>query len=374
MGLRNVIYRPRRSPAPAAVDVPGASNPARVFLRIVEDWEADLQADPIVLVDAACVALIEGLETPSMRALAGYVPTSPPRPGVDGAPGPDGSARDGAPMPEGPGPDGADRVGSPDRDRVNALIEDVITELFGAPMPVAPPRTRRRAADTLRFHVVEVADPTIRGFQVLVYVNDVEITSAGAGLGMDPYDLIVPDNRLAARWEATTVAIARCKCGIAGCASTQVRILRDGDTVVWEWSGGSAPMNRSAVFPAAQYDDAVDYLLTDDTWETPERTAGRLILRDIDRDLLRAHGLEVVWAGNDHRVPAVFRVAMHLGRDYQVFVAFPWKGRGPVELSRSVCAALSRAPQGWRATWRAIRPSLEVAPHIAGPSWSRTQF
>jgi hypothetical protein len=30
------------------------------------------------------------------------------------------------------------------------------------------------------------------GFQVLVYVNDVKMTASGAGLGMDPYDVLVP--------------------------------------------------------------------------------------------------------------------------------------------------------------------------------------
>jgi hypothetical protein len=32
-------------------------------------------------------------------------------------------------------------------------------------------------------------------FQLLVYVDDVEMTSAGAGLGMDPYDVIMRIHR-----------------------------------------------------------------------------------------------------------------------------------------------------------------------------------
>ena len=58
-------------------------------------------------------------------------------------------------------------------------------------------------------------------FQLLVYVSDVEMTSAGAGLGMDPYDVIIP---------------------------------------------------------------------ADHSWETPERTAGRLILTQIDRKHLLGYG------------------------------------------------------------------------------------
>lgn len=40
---------------------------------------------------------------------------------------------------------------------------------------------------------------------MLVYVNDVEMTSAGAGLGMDPYDVIIPANLLVASPEPHTV-------------------------------------------------------------------------------------------------------------------------------------------------------------------------
>jgi hypothetical protein len=39
--------------------------------------------------------------------------------------------------------------------------------------------------DELRL-AVETAEHSVGGFQVQIYVNDVEMTSAGAGLGMDP--------------------------------------------------------------------------------------------------------------------------------------------------------------------------------------------
>ena len=48
-------------------------------------------------------------------------------------------------------------------------------------------------------------------FQVLVYLNDVEMTSAGAGLGMDPYHVIIPTNRLVASCEPRTTPIARAR-------------------------------------------------------------------------------------------------------------------------------------------------------------------
>jgi hypothetical protein len=63
------------------------------------------------------------------------------------------------------------------------------------------------------------------GFQVQVFVNGAEMTSAWAGLGMDPYDLLVPSNRLVATVEPRTAGIARCSCGVYGCGSTDVTIV-----------------------------------------------------------------------------------------------------------------------------------------------------
>ncbi len=68
-------------------------------------------------------------------------------------------------------------------------------------------------------------------FQLLVYVNDVEMTSAGAGLGMDPYDVIIPVNLLVASPEPHTVPIARCDCRVYGYGSTDITITRSGDLV-----------------------------------------------------------------------------------------------------------------------------------------------
>jgi hypothetical protein len=53
------------------------------------------------------------------------------------------------------------------------------------------------APSRLRFEVAPVPEP-IGGFQVLVFVDDVEVTALGAGLEMDPYDVFVPRNRLVA--------------------------------------------------------------------------------------------------------------------------------------------------------------------------------
>ncbi len=224
--------------------------------------------------------------------------------------------------------------------------------------------------DALRLRVTREPSETGDGFQVEVYVNEVEMTSAGAGLGMDPYDLLVPTNRLVAGPEPRTVPIARCNCGVYGCGATTVTISRDGEVVHWDWSV-EVPMDRGVSFPADQYDAEVARVAADHSWETPERTAGRLVLTDVDRERLLGSGLRPGWVGNDVRDNEQFRISLDLGDDYQVFVNTPWRGRSPAELARAVCATLARPPQQWRATWHPVRRGVSRPPDIAGPSWER---
>lgn len=232
---------------------------------------------------------------------------------------------------------------------------------------------RRAGVDSLRLAVAPVSDEAGGGFEVQVYVNDAEMTSAGAGLGMDPYDLLVPTNRLLATPTRRTVPIARCGCGVYGCGSTDVSILGDGDLVRWEWLI-EVPVTRAVSFAAGQYDAEVRRVAADHSWETAERTAGRLVLTRVDRDALRSHGLAVSWVANDYRDPELFRVALQLGNDYQIFVGARWGDRSPEELADEVCEILGQGPEEWRASWHAIKPALSGPPPIAHRSWRRERF
>lgn len=234
-----------------------------------------------------------------------------------------------------------------------------------------PGRTSPRpAADTLALAVAPAQAEVGGSFQVQVFVNGTEVTSAGAGLGMDPYDLIVPTNRLVATAEPRDVQIARCPCGDTGCTATTVTILRDGDRVHWEWSG-EAPLPQGVTFPADAYDAEVARVAADHSWETPERAAGRLVLTTVDRDHLDAYGLQIGRVANHHRDPDVFVVSLRLDDDYQIFVDTPWAGRSPEQLAREVVRTLSRSPREWPASWQAIKPRLTDPPAIAGPHWRR---
>jgi hypothetical protein len=231
---------------------------------------------------------------------------------------------------------------------------------------------RRGGIDLLRLAVVPAPDDAGGGFQVEVYVNGAEMTSAGAGLGMDPYDLLIPANRLLAASTSRSVPIARCGCGVYGCGSTDVTITREADLVHWDWLI-EVPMERGVSFAASQYDAEVERVAGDHSWETAERAAGRLVLTHVDREALRSHGMTVTWVANDDRDPGLFRVALQLGDDYQIFLDTAWHGRSPEELADKACETLARGPGKWRASWHSIKPTSTGPPAIARQSWRQEQ-
>jgi hypothetical protein len=200
--------------------------------------------------------------------------------------------------------------------------------------------------DRLRLDVT-AAPPDVDGFQVEIRVNDVEMTSAGAGVGMDPYDVLVPTNRFVAGPDPVTVLAARCDCGEYGCGNTRATIVRQGDVVHWDW-GGQAPMDRRVTFAADAYRREVERAGSDHAWETPDRTAGRLVLETVDAaDLPDGYTLD--WVAQDRSEPPRLYAALRYGDD-QVLVGFDWDGRTPTELAAEVRRVLVEVPpRGWPA-------------------------
>lgn len=316
----------------------------RLF-NAVARWDAAYAAyaaDPGAVVDAACQALVDGLDSPALRELAGM------------------SARD-------------------RRDEVEPVVTQTLLEL-GVPRAADLPSGYQVAAgggveprpgtDTVRFNVAPVPEDTESGggFEVQIYVNDVEMTSAGAGLGMDPYDVFVATNRLRATTEARRVPVARCDCGVYGCGMTDVLIRRDGDLVHWDWLE-EVPMKRGVTFPAAAYDCELDRLERDRSWETPERRAGRLILENADHAALAAHDLKFDWLNTNYRDPTSFTVCLRQEGRYQVFLDIAWKNRSPEELAAAAVAELAKSPRRWRARWLANDPRHPGRPKFAGRRW-----
>jgi hypothetical protein len=222
--------------------------------------------------------------------------------------------------------------------------------------------------DYLRFAVEPVPPGSGGGFEVQIFVNGVDMARAGAGLGMDPYDVLVPQNAFVAGEVPATIPVARCHCGYYECGDTDATITRAGDVVRWDWHK-AIPMKRSAEFAADAYDREVARLAEDRAWETPARVTGRLVLSDADVvAALAEHDLQIDWVANAHDAPAYFRVALDLRDTHQVFVDVPWAGRSPEELAAAVAGVLMTSPEQWTATWQSLGDS--GPPDLIGPRWS----
>lgn len=294
------------------------------------------------LIDAACQALVDGLDSPSLRELAGASPKDL-------------------------------------TDEVRAMLEATFEEL-GIPAPGTLPLGHtvalgggsrlRSATDRVRFEVQPCEPDAGGGFEVLVFVNNEEVTHLGAGLGMDPYEVFVPENCLIATAEGRRVPIARCKCGVYGCGMTDVTITRVGSRVHWEWHA-EVPMEYPVLFDAEQYDAEVSRLVLDTSWETPERRAGRLVLAGVDRAELAKYEMVPSWVSNDYRTSEIFRVCLQLADQYQVFMDFLWGTHTPESLAQEVCATLGEPPKRWYAQWHGITADVSNrAPKVASRRWS----
>lgn len=306
-------------------------------------YDAATRREPAGVIDAAVAALVAGLDSPSLGMLAGASPK--------------------------------DRA-----DEITPLLDATLAEL-GIPRPASLAPWRRIDAegrtfsrlptDTVRFDVVPAGED-VGGFALRVHVNDVELTAAGAGLGMDPFDVLIPDNRLVATAEPRVVPIARCTCGVYGCGATDVRIVRDDDRVHWDWLL-EAPVDHGVTFPADQYDAEVARIHADRSWQRPQDTVARLVLERVDPAALAVLGLTISWVAADHRDDGLVRVALLTGdgegAGYQVFLRFPWRDRAPDDVADEVARTLAQPPATWLATFHSIRRGVPARPKLAGPGW-----
>ncbi|MER6974770.1 hypothetical protein ABT304_27180 [Nocardioides sp. NPDC000445] len=293
-----------------------------------------------VIIDAATQALVDDLDSPALRTLAGLT---------------------------------ADLR----RDEIESVLADALDEL-GLPVPGQPGSpTRDRSSevydrlptDVIRFAVSPASRDLTDGFELQVFVNEVEMTSRGAGMGMDPFDVIVPVNKLHAETTPRQVPIARCECGTYGCGSTDVLIRRDGDVVHWDWLL-ETPASSGASFVAEQYDAEVERLVADRSWERPADTATRLILQQVDHARLAEHRLQFSWAARHFREPDQFLVSLMADNTaFQVFLTFPFINRSPEEVAAAVVETLSSPPTKWRASYKPTMREHQERPSMSSRRW-----
>lgn len=201
--------------------------------------------------------------------------------------------------------------------------------------------------------------------------GEIELTARGAGLGMGPFDLLIPENRLDASEAPRAVPVARCTCSIYGCAMTDAVIERGDGVVRWGWEH-QAPFARPLTFDAEEYDAEVARIGSDRSWERPEDTAARRVFELVDPERLAASGMRISFAAPRWDEPERFQVCLSL-RDpdpFQIFVEVDWRG-DPERTARAVRELLDGPIPEWPARFMPNAAAGAQRPRIAGPGWSR---
>jgi hypothetical protein len=189
-----------------------------------------------------------------------------------------------------------------------------------------------------------------------------------SSIGLDPSDILV-DPSLLLPPDSAECPIGRCDCGVIGYGDVRVRIELDQHVI--RWSAIHGP-RTPVCFAIESYRDEVRRALSDRTWETPERTAARVVSEQVDREALARLGLEFSWASG--RVEeGVMTVALWLRPGpYQLLVHSPWfQSAGPAVNAAAVVDTLSRSPSSWgNVVWLPQAEGL-TRPSIAGFGWRR---
>ena len=122
-------------------------------------------------------------------------------------------------------------------------------------------------------------------------------------------------------------------------------------------------------FDADQYDAEVERAMSDFSWETPDRTAARLIRLGVDREALRRHGLRLCWASGRLAEHTMTIALEHTPGPYQLLLAVPWLGDDTTSIARQCIDVLASSPSRWaRVRWIPQATGLGT-PAIAGPGW-----
>lgn len=165
---------------------------------------------------------------------------------------------------------------------------------------------------------------------------------ANDAMGLDPDDLLVEPCPLMPAESPRTVLIGRCGCGVIGCGPVHVTISTDGSTVSWT----TAVRTTGVRFAAAPYLAEVQRALSDRAWETPDRSASRLIKSTVDRQRLAEVGFEFAWASGRVRKNVMTLAVVDPG-GAQVLVHVPWLGESPEAIAETCRQLLLGSPAQW---------------------------
>jgi len=188
-------------------------------------------------------------------------------------------------------------------------------------------------ASTLRIQIALSVDTNDHEVKLLVDGNDV--FRRLQGMGLDPDDCALPAALMPAATPRTTI-IGRCDCGVRGCGDIDVRISLEEERIVWELAG------EQFCFVAADYIAELERAGSDLSWETPDRSAGRLVRCGIEqvRTQLADHGLTFHWASG--RVQAgSFTASIESAQESQILIHIPWTDESPEQIAAQLLVRLA---------------------------------
>src|SRR3990172_11354240 len=152
-------------------------------------------------------------------------------------------------------------------------------------------------------------------------------------IGLHPADVLLAD-RLLPDDGQKQVTIARCECGEVGCGSVSAVLSRRAGSVLWRIQTGHDDVAVS--FEAAAYEREVRRALADTSWETPDRTAARLLAPLVDREALTPYHLTFCWSSGRIRANTFSASLLLQPGPFQLLVHLPWRDASPTEIAQSM--------------------------------------
>lgn len=223
---------------------------------------------------------------------------------------------------------------------------------------------------TLRIQVRP--SPETNDHEVLLFGDDQDLVErfGDESIGLDPEDILIQPCPLLLRG-AHECLIGRCECGVIGCADVRVQVSVGEEVVRWAAVDGPREPLR---FDLDAYTSEVLRALSDHSWETPDRTASRLVRQAVDKLLLRRLGFTLSWASGQAD-QHLMTIALRLERGpYQVLVRVAWRETdSPGAIADAVAALLKQPPTSWPDVVWFPQAAASGPPALAGAGWRRYQ-
>jgi hypothetical protein len=216
------------------------------------------------------------------------------------------------------------------------------------------------------FKIEIVPSPNTNDHEVLLLGNGCDLIRLidDEMMGLDPDDILSEASALFVAGPPRLATIGRCSCGDIGCGSIEAELSRKDDNVVWAIQDYS----RVFTFDASQYESEIRRALADASWETPDRTAARLIRSIVDRDALARHGFQFSWSSGRLRIGKITVSLLLEPGPYQVLVHSPWIHH-PETAAATMCKILSEPPSAWRDVEYYPQAQGLGAPSINAEGW-----